>query len=126
MPHSFGHKAGVGPIRDITQACLAAGVKILTWYVFSTENWSRDQEEVSFLMKLFTSFFKEWREEISSNNIQMRHLGFKNNLPKELVQEIELTEAKTINNNGMVVNIALNYGGKSEIVNATRIILNDD
>ena len=125
LPRSFGHKAGVEPIRDITEACAKVGVKTLTWYGFSAENWKRDKDEVDFLMRLFVDFFRQWREEILYQGIRFHHIGSKERLPKDLVYEIERTEEMTCTNDKMEVNIALNYGGREEIVQATRLISND-
>ncbi|SNS70928.1 undecaprenyl diphosphate synthase [Anaerovirgula multivorans] len=125
LPRSFGHKAGVKPMKCITQECARTGVKILTLFAFSTENWKRDRNEVDFLMKLFVDFFREWREEIRSKGIQFHHIGLKENLPEDLLYEIELTEKVTMNNNQMIVNVALNYGGRQEVVNAVQAIAKD-
>lgn len=125
LPRSLGHKAGVEPIRDITEACADLGVKVLTWYAFSTENWKRDVEEVGYLMKLFVEFFRQWRDEIFEKGIRFHHIGSRNNLSEDLLREIKLTEEKTGKNEGMTINIALNYGGKDEIVNAARLIAKD-
>lgn len=124
LVRSLGHKAGVKPIKDITQECADAGVKILTWYVFSTENWKRDKNEVDFLMELFVDFLRKWRNDINDKGIHFHHIGLKEDLPKKLIYEIELTEEKTLKNNQMIVNIALNYGGRAEILNAVRTIAN--
>lgn len=124
LPRSFGHKAGIEPIKDITKKCVELGVQVLTFYVFSTENWSRPKEEVDFLMNLFIEFYKKLREE-SINNIRVKHIGLKDNLSYELLLEIERTEKHTENNSGMILNIALNYGARSEIVLATKRLLKD-
>ncbi|NLI93957.1 MAG: di-trans,poly-cis-decaprenylcistransferase [Peptococcaceae bacterium] len=125
LPRSIGHKVGAKSVKDITEACADTGVKILTWYVFSVENWKRDKAEVDYLMRLFTKFLRDWREEIFAKGIRFHHLGLKSGLPEELIHEIELTEEKTIHNSKMVVNIALNYSGKTEILNAARSIVRD-
>ncbi|MCY6958325.1 polyprenyl diphosphate synthase [Clostridium brassicae] len=123
FPRAFGHKAGTKPIEDITKNCYELGVKTLTFYVFSTENWSRSDKEVTFLMKLFIEFFIKLRNE-AGENIKVKHIGITENLSLELIDEIKKTENLTENNSGMVLNIALNYGSRSEIINATKNIMN--
>lgn len=122
LPRSFGHKAGVKPIKDITELCAEVGVNYLTWYIFSTENWKRNREEVDFLMNLFIEFFKSWRKDIVKRGIRFNHIGIVENLPDDLKHEIELTKELTKSNSLMTVNIALNYGGRLEITNAVRLI----
>ena len=124
FPRTYGHKAGTKPIEDITKICSELGVKVLTFYVFSTENWNRSDEEVNFLMKLFLEFFIKLRNE-AGKNIRVRHIGITSNLSSELIDEIRKTEKSTENNTGMILNIALNYGGRSEITNAAKEIIHD-
>lgn len=122
LPRSYGHKKGTEPVKDITKICSEIGVKVLTLYVFSTENWSRSKGEVNFLMKLFVEFFKKLRKN-ASNNIKVNHIGIKKNLSDELIAEIKKTEESTQNNTGMILNIALNYGGRIEIINSIQNLL---
>lgn len=124
FPRTFGHKAGTKPIENITKKCSELGVKVLTFYVFSTENWSRSNEEVDFLMKLFVEFFIKLRNE-AGENIRVKHIGITDNLSSELIDEIKKTEKSTENNSGMVLNIALNYGSRSEIINVAKNIMHD-
>lgn len=124
FPRTFGHKAGTKPIEDITKSCLELGVKVLTFYVFSTENWNRDNEEVDFLMKLFTRFFVRLRNK-AGKNIKVKHIGTADNLSHKLIDEIKKTERLTENNSDMVLNIALNYGSRYEIINAIKNIICD-
>ncbi|WP_027624930.1 polyprenyl diphosphate synthase [Clostridium lundense] len=124
FPRTFGHKAGTKPIENITRACSKLGVEVLTFYVFSTENWNRSDQEVNFLMKLFTEFFIKLRNE-ARRNIRVKHIGITDNLSSELINEIKKTETSTENNSGMLLNIALNYGSRCEIVNATKNIVHD-
>lgn len=124
LPRTFGHKAGTKPIEDITKACSELGVEVLTFYVFSTENWRRSDEEVNFLMNLFKEFFIKLRNK-AGGNIKVRHIGITDNLPSGLIQEIRKTEKSTENNAGMILNIALNYGSHSEITNGVKKIIHD-
>lgn len=122
LSRSMGHKAGAEPVKDVIKACSEAGVEILTLYVLSTENWSRPKEEVKFLMKLFIELFTKLRSE-EIGNTKVHHIGITDNLPEELLKEIEKTELFTQNNSGMTLNIALNYGSRSEITNAVKNLL---
>ncbi|ACA55990.1 di-trans,poly-cis-decaprenylcistransferase [Clostridium botulinum] len=124
FPRTFGHKAGTKPIENITKICSELGVEVLTFYVFSTENWNRPDEEVNFLMKLFVEFFIKLRNEVGQN-IRVKHIGIKNNLSSELIDEIKKTESLTESNPGMILNIALNYGSRLEIINAAKNIMHD-
>lgn len=124
LPRSYGHKKGTEPVENITKICSEIGVKVLTFYVFSTENWSRSKKEVDFLMKLFVEFFKKLRKNASSN-IKVKHIGIKTNLSDELIAEIKKTEELTQNNTGMVLNIALNYGSRIEIINSVQDLLSE-
>lgn len=124
LPRTFGHRAGTKPIESITRHCSELGVEVLTFYVFSTENWSRSDEEVNFLMKLFVEFFIKLRNE-AGENIRVKHIGITDKLSSELIDEIKMTEKSTENNSGMILNIALNYGSRSEITNAAKNIIHD-
>ncbi|MBK1811075.1 di-trans,poly-cis-decaprenylcistransferase [Clostridium sp. YIM B02505] len=124
LPRTFGHRAGTKPIENTIKECFELGVEVLTFYVFSSENWNRSNEEVSFLMKLFVEFFTKLRNEVGEN-INVRHIGSKNNLSKELLNEIKKTEKESEKNSGFVLNIALNYGGRLEIVDAMQEMMED-
>ncbi|MBC2397954.1 polyprenyl diphosphate synthase [Clostridium tetanomorphum] len=124
LPRTFGHKTGTKPIENITRACSELEVEVLTFYVFSTENWNRSAQEVNFLMKLFIEFFIKLRNE-SGENIRVKHIGITDNLSSQLINEIKKTENLTENNSGMLLNIALNYGSRSEITNAIKNIVHD-
>ncbi|GKU24577.1 polyprenyl diphosphate synthase [Clostridium folliculivorans] len=124
LPRTLGHRAGTKPIENTIKECFELGVEVLTFYVFSSENWNRSNEEVAFLMKLFVEFFAKLRNEVGEN-INVRHIGSKNNLSKELLNEIKKTEKASENNSGLVLNIALNYGGRLEIVDAMQGMMQD-
>lgn len=122
LTRSMGHKAGCEPIEDVIKACDESGVKVLTLYVFSTENWSRSENEIDFLIDLFTEFFKQLRSK-DIGNIKVRHIGITDNIPYKLIDEIRKTELSTQKNTGMILNIALNYSGRSEITCAIKNIM---
>lgn len=122
LPRSAGHLAGVNTVKEMTIECKKAGVKYLSLYGFSTENWKRPIKEVNYLMQLFVKFLLEWRQEAMENNIRFLHIGDLNGLPEKLIEEINKTILLTKDNDGMVCNIALNYGARSEIIRAIKRI----
>lgn len=122
LPRNMGHRAGVEALRDVIKTASNIGVKYLTLYAFSTENWKRPRSEVSMLMKLLVEYLRKEIEELDRNNVKIRVIGDVTQLPKEAVDEIDRALAKTKDNDGLWVNIALNYGGRSEIVNAIKEI----
>lgn len=124
LPRYLGHKAGTDPIKTITKACSELGVKVLTFYVFSTENWKRSKQEINFLMNLFIEFFIKLQNE-AGKNVKVKHIGNMDSLSSKLINEIKKTEKLTENNSGMVLNVALNYGSRSEITNAAKSIISD-
>lgn len=124
LPRSLGHKAGAKPVEEIIRECSKLGVKVLTIYTFSTENWNRSCDEVDYLMKLFAEFFIKLQKE-AGREIRVNHLGTLDNLSEELICEIKRTEKLTEDNKGMILNVALNYGGRLEITQAAEGILKD-
>ena len=122
LPRSMGHKAGVETIRRIIKEADKLGVKYMTFYAFSTENWKRPKDEVDALMKLLVQYLRQELEELHRNSVVIRVLGDISRLPDECVKEIERSKEKTKNNTGIVMNFALNYGGRDEIIRATRFI----
>lgn len=125
LPRSMGHKAGVETVRIILKESVRLGVKNLTLYTFSTENWGRPKDEVSTLMKLINTYLKSELKEINESGVRLNILGDMSRLPKEsrdaLNDAIELTK----NNKRINLNLALNYGGRDEIVRATKLIARD-
>lgn len=122
LPRSAGHKAGAKNFRTITRYCSTIGVKYLTVYAFSTENWKRPQDEVSALMSLFKSYLEEALRDFQDDDIVVKFIGDKSRFNSELQHLMTETENSTKNRDGMVLNIAMNYGSRDEIVRATRII----
>ena len=125
LPRTMGHKAGVETIRKIVREAQDIGVKYLTLYAFSTENWKRPQEEVSALMKLLIQYLKSELGELNRNGVSIRISGDITKLPKEAQSEIEEAIMKTKDNTGIVLNIAFNYGGRDEIIRAVKLIGKD-
>ncbi|MDD4690412.1 MAG: isoprenyl transferase [Eubacteriales bacterium] len=122
MPRMAGHRAGSNALRDITKACGKMGMTALTVYAFSTENWKRPKEEVNNIMALLLEFLKNAEKEIEGQNVQIRVIGDVSAFSDELQREIVRVEKVTGVNDGLVLNIALNYGGRSEITRAVRIL----
>ena len=117
-----GHTAGFDNLETIAKFCNKIGIKYLTVYAFSTENWKRSKDEVAWLMKIFKNNVDRYLERKDTENIKIRIIGEKENIPKELVPRIEKIMEKTKNNTGLTLNIAFNYGGRAEIVHATKAI----
>lgn len=120
MPRNFGHKAGIEALRDVIKTSSNIGIKYLTLYAFSTENWKRPSSEVSLLMKLLVEYLKKEINELHNNNVKIFTIGNISRLPVEVINEINKAMEITKNNSGLCVNIALNYGGRDEIINAIK------
>ncbi|MBU5677450.1 isoprenyl transferase [Alkaliphilus sp. MSJ-5] len=120
LPRNLGHRAGVEALRDVIKTASNIGIKHLTLYAFSTENWKRPASEVSLLMKLLIEYLRKEITELHDNNVKIQTIGDINKLHDEVIEEINKATIKTKDNNGLCVNIALNYGGRSEIINAVK------
>ena len=116
----FGHYEGVESVRDITEACAQLGVKYLTLYTFSTENWNRPSEEVKALMTLLVHTLKRERKTLNDNGIRLASIGDVNRLPEACRREFADCSSETEHNERMTLILALSYGGRWEIVNAAR------
>ncbi|MCG4578993.1 isoprenyl transferase [Clostridium cochlearium] len=125
LPRSFGHKAGVETIRDIVKECNNIGVKYLTLYAFSTENWKRPKEEVNALMELLVNYLRKEVDELHENNVVVNTIGDISKLPKVCEDELVKAYNKTKDNKGLVLNLALNYGGRDEIIRAIKLMYKD-
>lgn len=120
LPRSAGHKVGADAFRKITKYCSKIGIKYLTVYAFSTENWRRPAEEVDFLMGLFEQYLKEALRDFQEENIRVIFLGDKSAFSPKLRSLIEDVEQASRGKTGMTLNIAMNYGGRDEILKAVR------
>jgi len=123
LPTPVGHKKGVDSLREITRACDDFGIKYLTVYAFSTENWNRKPEEVDFLMDLVAVTLENELAEMHKENVKIRFIGDKNRLSDKLQKIMQNAEHTTQNNTGVVLQIALNYGSRDEIVHAVKNII---
>ncbi len=123
LPSAFGHKKGVEALKSVVRACDDFGVKYLTVYAFSTENWNRKQEEVDFLMDLVAVTLTNELAEMYKEGVQIRYIGDLSRLSDKLQKIIANSVETTKNNTGVVLQIALNYGSRAEITNAVRKII---
>jgi len=117
-----GHKAGLNSVEVIINECLKKEIKHLTLYTFSTENWKRPKKEINFLFNLLEKFLINKMDKLVKKNIKLRFIGEINKLPSKLRILIKASEKQTSKNTDLQINIALNYGSKSEIINCVKII----
>ena len=125
LPRSMGHKAGVETIRKIVKESKRLGIKYLTLYAFSTENWKRPKEEVGALMQLLVVYLKREVAELNKNGVKINVLGDMLKFPAECREELNKAIEITNNNTEINLNLALNYGGRDEIVRAMKLIIGD-
>lgn len=115
-----GHKAGVEALREVISSCSDLGIEYLTLYAFSTENWKRPKDEVSALMQLLVQYLRKEIKELHENHVRIKTIGNISKLPDLAREEINAAINLTKDNKGLTVNIALNYGGRDEIINAVK------
>lgn len=120
LPRFAGHKKGVEAVRRVTEECRRLGVSVLTLYAFSDENWGRPKEEVGFLMDMLGAFLKTEIASMKENGIKFRTIGRIERLPASARTWIQKATSETESNSGMVLNLALSYGGRGEILEAVR------
>lgn len=125
LPRIAGHKEGIRTVIEIARTANKLGINIVTLFAFSTENWKRPANEVSFLMDLPSEFLLDYLEELIENNVQIRIIGFDNQLPNRTLKAVREAEEKTKMNSGLILNFALNYGSRAEIIETTKKIAND-
>ncbi|MBN1765918.1 MAG: isoprenyl transferase [Sedimentisphaerales bacterium] len=125
LPRLEGHRAGSKNVRGIVTEATRLGIECLTLYSFSTENWKRPLEEVKGLMALYEQYLIQERPTIMKHDVKVRHLGFEEDLPDNVVRELRETVRISQNNTGMTLCLALNYSGRSELVAAIRKMMTD-
>ena len=125
LPRIAGHKAGTETARTTIETCARLKIEALTLYAFSVENWRRPKTETDFLMQLLREYLRQEMPLLQKNNIRMRFLGRADELPEGVQRDTREAERETAKNTGMVLCVALNYGGRSEIVDAVNQILNE-
>jgi undecaprenyl diphosphate synthase len=120
LPRVEGHRAGIDAVRDVVETSARAGLEVLTLYAFSVENWKRPPAEVNTLMMLLKRYLRSELHTLLKNNLRFRVIGRPDELASDVVSELADAEQRTATNTGMHFNIALNYGGRTEIVDAAR------
>lgn len=125
LPRLAGHRAGTENLRRVIEACIDIGIKYLTIYAFSTENWGRPTEEVQGLMRIFENVIDSELQELSDMGVRLRHIGRLDRLSPHFQKKVKQAVAFTSQNDRLVLNIAFNYGGRDEIVHAIQQMIRD-
>ena len=125
LPRLEGHRAGTESIRRIIEGCVEVGIKILTLYAFSTENWRRPGDEVAGLMEILGEVIDRETAELHANGVRLRHIGSLDGLPPGLQERVLYAVSLTRHNTRLTLNVAFNYGGRAEIVEAARRLIRD-
>ncbi len=125
LPRIAGHHEGMKVVRKITKLASEMGIDVLTLYAFSTENWKRPKKEVDYLLKLPEEFLGTFLPELVKENVRVTMMGYEENLPSHTLRAIQKAMNETKDNTGLVLNFALNYGSRAEIVDAVKQVLND-
>ena len=123
VPRLMGHRAGRESVREAVKGCVALGVDVLTLYTFSTENWNRPRSEIKALMAILRQTLRSERRELRENNVRLRIIGRPGDLPPEVVVAIEETQDHLAGCDGLLLNLALSYSGRAEIVDAVRRLI---
>jgi undecaprenyl diphosphate synthase len=122
LPRVAGHEKGVESVRRTTEACGRLGIRHLTLYCLSSENWKRPETEIDFLMHLLERYMIAERATIMDNNVQVRMIGRRDDIPEQVLRELDKTVEMSRQNSGMWLNLAINYGGRDELVDAMRAV----
>src|SRR5512136_1461384 len=125
LPRLAGHRAGTENLRRVIEACIEFDIPYLTIYAFSTENWGRPEEEVQGLMKIFEDVIDRELQELHDQGVQLRHIGRLDRLDPSFREKVLHALEYTRNNTRLILNIAFNYGGRDEIVNAIQRMIQD-
>ncbi len=123
LPRVAGHKAGAESVSKVVEACGRLGIKFVTLYAFSSENWNRPQREVDSLMGLLEKFLKDKTPQMVNDNVRFRAIGRLDKLPPSVMRELEYAVEVTSGNTGVTMNLALSYGGREEIVDAAKQLM---
>jgi undecaprenyl diphosphate synthase len=125
VPRLMGHRAGRESVREAVRGCVALGVEVLTLYTFSTENWNRPKREVGALMAILRQTLRSERKELKANNVRLEVIGRQQDLPAEVLGAIDETREFLAGSTGLLLNLALSYSGRAEIVDGVRRLLED-
>jgi undecaprenyl diphosphate synthase len=123
LPRSVGHREGAKTVRRVITNCLDFNIPILTIFAFSTENWKRPRKEITYLIKLFERVLSREKENLVKNNVKINFIGRLDNLPNSLTEKMKELHESTKKNNKLILNIAINYSGRTEIIDALKSIL---
>ena len=119
---TYGHQQGAETLKTIVKAAYKLGVKVISAYAFSTENWKRPVTEVNFIMELLSRYLTNEIQEFNDNNVQVRFIGSREGLPKVVQEKMDHAIEETKDNTGIILNLAINYGGQAEILHAVKSI----
>ncbi|MCX5711148.1 MAG: isoprenyl transferase [Candidatus Omnitrophica bacterium] len=125
LPRTAGHREGIKRVKEIIKACGELGVEVVTFFAFSSENWNRSKNEIKMLMSFLGHFLKEEIKSLDKNNVRLRVIGRGDPIPKQLQNKLREAEAKTQENSGLTVVLALNYGSRQEIIDAAKSFAGD-
>ena len=125
LPRLSGHRAGTENLREVIEACAEFGIQYLTIYAFSTENWKRPSDEIQGLMRIFKSMLDRELKNLHENGVQLRHLGKLDRIDPELQQKVNEAIELTRDNHTLILNVAFNYGGRDEILQAVKQLIID-
>ncbi|NOT34075.1 MAG: di-trans,poly-cis-decaprenylcistransferase [Candidatus Eisenbacteria bacterium] len=125
VPRLMGHRAGREAVRDAVKGCVELGVEVLTLYTFSTENWNRPRREVQALMTILRQTLRGERRELRDRNVRLQVVGRRADLPKPVLEVLEETQAYLSSSTGLLLNLALSYSGRTELVDAARQLVDD-
>src|SRR5882762_6219529 len=123
MPRVAGHRAGIDPVRTTVESCAQMGIQALTLYAFSVENWKRPRHEVETLWRLLRFYLRRELPDLQKNDIRLQAIGRLDALPQQVRSELKAVVRATSLNRGLLVNLAINYGGRAELVDAVNAIL---
>jgi len=126
LPRIYGHKEGVNSVREMVEAGVELGVEVMTFYTFSKENWKRPRREVSALMKLLVSTIRKEVSDLNENNVRLQTIGSLEDLPEAPRKELNHAEEKLASNTGLILNLALSYSGREEIIRAVNRMISQD
>lgn len=123
LPRVAGHQAGVEAVQRLVRICPDIGIRVLTLYTFSTENWRRPRAEVAFLMRLLQQYARREAAELRRNGVRLKVIGRRAGLPPSVLAALDQAMEETGDGNRLILNVALNYGGRAEIVDASRAVM---
>lgn len=125
LPRVAGHRAGIDSVHEVVELCGELGIRVLTLYAFSAENWKRPPLEINALMKLLLNQLREQTPDLNAKNVRVAVIGDTDRLPRKVSYELQRSIDMTKNNTGLILNLALNYGGRQEILKAVKSISTD-